>query len=104
MDTTTVQELRRSPGITTTLVPSIESQEAVVLRRVDLSLAFPWTVDWLDAELEAIGRARLPHVVPARIVDRIDLIRPYMAGLDIRGQAALDQRACWSAVAAVFGD
>ncbi|WOQ16263.1 AAA family ATPase [Raineyella sp. W15-4] len=92
MDTTTVRQLRHSPGITTTLVSADGSPDPLVLRRVDLSLTFPWSIDWLDGELEAIRRARLPQVVAARVAERgpdhLDIVRPYVAGLDIQAWAA----------------
>lgn len=87
-----VRVLRESPGITTTLAVSAEDRERVVVRRLELSRTRPWSRRWLEGEVEAIRRARLPHVVPTRIAERgpdhIDVVRPFVAGLDIREWSA----------------
>ncbi|MFZ2173129.1 MAG: AAA family ATPase, partial [Rhodococcus sp. (in: high G+C Gram-positive bacteria)] len=92
----TVRVLRESPGITTTLALSGETRERVVVRRVDLSMAFPWSWQWLEGELEAMRRARLPHVIPTQIAhkepDHVDLVRPFIPGLDIREWSAQESR------------
>ncbi|WP_182262564.1 MULTISPECIES: AAA family ATPase [Rhodococcus] len=92
MEIDTVRVLRQSPGITTTLALSGETRERVVVRRVDLSMTFPWSWHWLEGELEAMRRARLPHVIPTQIAhkgpDHVDLVRPFIAGLDIREWSA----------------
>jgi len=96
MDWDTVRPLRQSPGITTTLARLGNSREQFVIRRVDLSMTWPWSQQWLESELEAIRRARLPHVVPANIAQRgpgyIDLVRPFIAGLDLREWSAQQSR------------
>lgn len=88
MEFDTVRVLRDGPGITTTLTLSGAARERSVLRQVDLSMTVPWSWHWLEGELEAIRRARLPHVVATQIADKrsdhVDLIRPFIAGLDIR--------------------
>ncbi|WP_396922418.1 AAA family ATPase [Mycolicibacterium sp.] len=92
----TVRVLRKSPGITTTLALSGETRDRVVVRRIDLSMTWPWSWQWLEGELEAMRRARLPHVTPIRIADKdpehVDLVRPYIAGLDIREWSAQQPR------------
>lgn len=96
MDWNTVRPLRQSPGITTTLARLGNSRERLVLRRLDLSMTWPWSQQWLEGELEATRRARLPHVVPTQIAhkgrDYIDLVRPYIAGLDVREWSAQQSR------------
>ena len=84
----TVRVLRDSPGIATTLALSDDAHDRFVLRRLDLSMERPWSAQWLEGELEATCRARLPHIISTRIVrkgpDYVELVRPYVAGLDIR--------------------
>ncbi|PVG83185.1 ATPase [Nocardioides gansuensis] len=96
MDWNTVRPLRQTPGITTTLARLGNSREQFVLRRLDLSMTWPWSQQWLESELEATRRARLPHVVPTNIAQRghdyIDLVRPYIAGLDLREWSAQQSR------------
>lgn len=96
MDWNTVRPLRQSPGITTTLARLGNSREQFVLRRLDLSMTWPWSQQWLESELEATRRARLPHVVPTNIAhrghDHIDLVRPYIAGLELREWSAQQSR------------
>lgn len=88
--------LRQSPGITTTLAVSGETRERVVVRRVDLSMTFPWSWHWLEGEVEAMRKARLPHVIPTQVADKgpdhVDLVRPFIAGLDIREWFAQESR------------
>ncbi|QTJ64372.1 AAA family ATPase [Rhodococcus sp. ZPP] len=92
----TVRVLRDSPGITTTLALSDEAHDRFVVRRLDLSMERPWSAQWLEGELEATCRARLPHIVPTRIVrkgpDYVELVRPFVAGLDIREWHAQEPR------------
>ncbi|NBM14230.1 AAA family ATPase [Streptomyces sp. GC420] len=87
MQFNTVKVLRESPGITTTLAVSADDRELVV-RRLDLSRTRPWSRRWLEGEVETIRRTRLPHVVAVTIADRgldhLDLVRPFVEGLDIR--------------------
>lgn len=94
----TVRVLRESPGITTTLAESADSHERVVVRRVELSRTWPWSRRWLEGEVEAIRRARLPHIVPTTIArrgqDYIDLVRPFVAGLSIREWFAQQPHPC----------
>lgn len=84
----TVRVLRDSPGITTTLALSDDAHDRFVVRRLDLSMERPWSAQWLEGELEATCRARLPHIISTRIVrkgpDYVELVRPFVAGLDIR--------------------
>lgn len=84
----TVRVLRDSPGIATTLALSDDAHDRFVVRRLDLSLKRPWSAQWLEGELEATSRARLPHMIPTRLVrkgpDYVELVRPFVAGLDIR--------------------
>ncbi|WP_235214985.1 AAA family ATPase [Rhodococcus opacus] len=80
--------LRETPGIKTTLVTSGDRQDRVIVRRLDLAQTGPWSWQWLEGELEASRRARVPHVVPTLIAHRyphyVDLTRPFITGLDIR--------------------
>lgn len=84
----TVRVLRDSPGIATTLALSDDAHDRFVVRRLDLSMKRPWSAQWLEGELEATCRARLPHIVSTRIArrgpDYMELVRPFIAGLDIR--------------------
>lgn len=92
----TVRVLRDSPGILTTLALSGEAHDRFVVRRLDLSLQRPWSAQWLEAELEATSRARLPHIVSTRIVRKgsafVELVRPFVSGLDIRDWHAQQPR------------
>lgn len=92
MELDTLSVLRVSPGITTTLAVSAGGRERFVVRHLELSMARPWSRQWLEGEVEVIRRARLPNVVPATIAyrgaDNIVLVRPFVAGLDIREWAA----------------
>lgn len=80
----------------TTLAISGETRDRVVLRQVDLTMTYPWSWHWLEGELEAVRRARLPHIVPTQIAHKghghVDLIRPFIAGLDIREWFAQEAR------------
>lgn len=92
MELDTLSVLRVSPGITTTLAASADGRERFVVRRLELSRAWPWSRQWLEGEVEVIRRARLPNVVPTTIAyrgaDSIVLVRPFVAGLDIREWSA----------------
>ncbi|ABH00315.1 sensor kinase, two-component system (plasmid) [Rhodococcus jostii RHA1] len=96
MEIDTVRSLRESPGITTTLALSGDTRDRVVVRRLDLSMTGPWSWHWLEDELEAMRRARLPHIVPTLIArrgpDHADLTRPFIAGRDIREWSAQEPR------------
>ncbi len=85
MQIDTVQVLSESLGITTARVP-VDGDD-VVLRRLDLSQTGAWSWQWLEGELKAVRRARLPHVVPTAITSKglhyVELTRPFIAGVDI---------------------
>jgi two-component system sensor kinase len=72
------------------------SQNGVVFRHVDLSVAWPWSWDWLEQDLRALATAGLPQLVTTRITrkgaDQAVMTRPFVAGRDIRAWASADPR------------
>ncbi|HEV7755775.1 MAG TPA: hypothetical protein VGO94_07935, partial [Mycobacteriales bacterium] len=67
-----------------------------MLRQVDLSVAWPWSWDWLEQDLRAMAGAGLPQLVTTRIMrrsaDQAVMTRPFVAGRDIRSWASGDPR------------
>lgn len=63
----------------------------VVVRRIDLSVARSWSWEWLAKDLGAAGASESPHLVAARVITRgpeeAVLVRPFLAGQDIRSWA-----------------
>ncbi|MFF5988823.1 AAA family ATPase [Prauserella flavalba] len=91
-----VRALRTTRGISTALGVSGNARDRIVVRRLDLSVTWPWSWDWLAQELEVMWSSGLPHLVPTRIAstspEQVILTRPFVAGRDIREWAAQDPR------------
>jgi two-component system sensor kinase len=83
-------ELRSGHGISTSLGSA--DGEPMVVRRLDLSVARPWSWEWLAGALSAAATAGSPHLVIPQVADRTPeaavLVRPYLAGEDIAAWAA----------------
>jgi two-component system sensor kinase len=89
-----VRGLRATHGITTALGVAGNARDHVVLRRLDLSVTWPWSWYWLAQELEVMADSGLSNLVPTRVAhaspEQVILTRPLVEGRDLLEWAAQD--------------
>lgn len=91
-----LRELRVGRGASTELGVCAETHEHVVVRKLDLSVARPWSWGWLRQELDVMAKSQLTNIVAttieSRTPDEAVLVRPFVHGRDILEWAALEPR------------